>query len=329
MDLEHEHVELHRERILRLNRAYWITAASVGVVLAIIAWLTPLRWIGVPLGVLVAMAVAWFMWQRSEGWLIASCGGREVDEDAEPRLVNLIDGLCATSGVERPQLRVIETADVNLVAVGRRPDRAVLVITRGLLDGMERIELEALLANEISQVRSLDVAHVSTAATTLGLPSLLADVGGRWRAGKAIREGAGGAGARLGGVAALLAVPFAGLSRQRLDQELEPHRDFRTDMSGVRLTRYPPGMVAALERLEQGAVSSEVRATSEAGGDSGRENSDGGAVGADVGGTRAAVDAARGLEAPSASAPLWVVDPGDGRNVRPSLTARIAALREL
>ena len=290
MDLTDSHVEYHRERIDRLTIGYWITAAVVALVVSIVLFFTPLRWIGLPLGVLIALGLALLMWRRSEGWLIASCGGRQVSETDEPRLHNLVDGLCVTSGVIKPELRVVESPSSNLVAVGRRPDRVVLVVTSGALTTLGRIELEALLATEISQIRSLDTAHVTTAATTLGLPSLLAEVGGRWRSGKAITEGTAGFAGRLGGLAALAAIPFAGISRTRLRHELEPHRDFRTDASALDLTRYPPGMIAALESLSSAGTT---------------------------------------LDATAASGPLWVVDPAGISDLRPALGARVEALREL
>ena len=292
MDPTDDLLEHHRARIDRLTLGYWATAVGLGLVLGLLLWLvTPLGWWVVLLGLVGALGLARFAWARSEGWLIATCGGVEVTEADEPRLVNVVDGLCITSGVPRPSLRVIDSPVLNVVAVGRRSERSVVVVTRGLLDTVSRIELEALLANEISQIRSLDTAVVSAAATTVGLPLLLADLGPSWRKARAADGSPGSQIWRLGGWLALLGSPLAGLSRARLADELEPYRDFRTDVTGVRLTRYPPGMIAALERLDNGGDATHLDAT-------------------------------------SASSPLWVVDP-NGWSGRPELSARVAALREL
>lgn len=292
MDSEEELIDHHRRRIDRLITNYWVVAAVVGLVVGVLLWLvTPLGLLGLPIGLVVVAGLAAWLMSRSEGWLIASCGGVEVDADAQARLVNMVEGLCASSGVAVPELRLIESPTANLVAVGRHHERSVLVVTSGLLAEATRIELEALLANEISQIRTLDTAHVSAAVTTLGLPALVVDVGRRVRGGHSISGESAGVLGRLGGLASLLALPFAAMSRSRLARELEPHRDFRTDLTGVQLTRYPPGMIAALERLD-GAEETRLQIT-------------------------------------TATAPLWVVDPQRSSTSRPSVAARIAALREL
>ncbi|MDG2112730.1 MAG: hypothetical protein P8N02_08980, partial [Actinomycetota bacterium] len=282
MDAEEELIDHHRRRIDRLIVNYWVVAAVAGLAVGVVLWLiTPLNLIGLPVGVLMVLGVAGWLMSRSEAWLLASCGGVDVDGDAQARLVNMVEGLCASSGVAVPTLRLIDSDASNLVAVGRHHERSALVATSGLLASASRIELEALLANEISQIRTLDTAHVSAAATTLGLPALIDDVGRQLRSGRSTSGGSAGPLGRLGGVLALLAVPFAGVSRNRLAGELEPHRDFRTDLTGVQLTRYPPGMIAALERLD-GAEETRLQMT-------------------------------------TATAPLWVVDPQRSAASRPSV----------
>ncbi len=291
MDTDIEQIDHHRQRIDRLILVFWLTALLSGLVVGLVLWVvTPLGWLGLPVALGVAALLAVLLLRRSERWLVDSYGGSDVDESTHPRLVNVVEGLCASSGVAQPQLRIVDSPAVNMIAVGRHPSRSWLVVTSGALENASRIELEALVANEVSQVRTLDTAHASTVATTVGLPALLADIGKRLRAGRSINGSAGSAGGRAAGAVCGLFIPLAGVSRRRSAAELEPHRDFRTDVTGVQLTRYPPGMIAALERAES------------------------------------ASDAV--LDVAGAGAALCVVDPRDSR-VRPPLSERIAALREL
>lgn len=284
MDDDTELIERHGERISGLFRVYWGCVVVGALVIGGLAWILvptgPLAGVIVVIG--LVLLAAWLV-GRSEAWLIAACGGSPADEADQPRLAGIVESLCFTSGVAPPDLRVVASSARNLVAVGRVPERSVLIVTTGLLDSVDRIELEALVASEIAQIRSLDIAHVTAAATTVGLPALLADLAGRKR------RGAPGPLSLLGSWCAVGLLPLAGLSRRRLRRELEPDRDFRTDLAGVRLTRYPPGMIAALERLDG--------------------NGD-------------------GLDVAAATSVLWVVDPGHAE-IRPSVTTRIAALREL
>lgn len=291
MDSDIEQIDHHRRRIDRLIIAFWLVALVAGLVVGLVLWLlTPLGWLGLPVGIGAAAACAALLLRRSERWLVDSYGGTDVDAETHPRLINVVEGLCASSGVALPQLRIVDSPAVNLVAVGRHASRSWLIVTTGALDRASRIELEALVANEVSQVRTLDTAHASTVATTIGLPALVVDLGKRLRAGRSINGGGGSAGGRVAGMACLLFTPFAAVSRTRAAAKMEPHRDFRTDVTGVQLTRYPPGMIAALECVE------------------------------------AAPDAT--LEVAGAGAALWVVDPLASQ-ARPPLAERIAALREL
>ncbi len=284
MDDTTELIDHHGDRITGLFRVYWGCAGLGAVVLGVLSWV--LLPAGLVVGLVVAiglMALAGWLLHRSEGWLIAACGGSVFDDEEQPRLAGIVESLCFTSGVAMPDLRVVESSSRNLVAVGRVPERSVLIVTSGLLESVDRVELEALVASEIAQIRTLDVAYVTVAATTVGLPALLADLGGRKR------RGAPGPLSALGSWCAVGLLPLARLSARRLRRELEPDRDFRTDLAGVRLTRYPPGMISALERLDG--------------------NGD-------------------GLDVAAATSPLWVVDPGHAE-LRPSVAIRIAALREL
>lgn len=134
-------------------------------------------WLGVLVG-LVAGAAATTWWLRGvPDRVLAAVGATPLAADAEPRLRNLVDGLCTTSGLPLPVLAVVPDATSNSMAVGRSPEHTTLVFTRGMLDQLDRIELEGVVARQLAQVRRGEI-HVATAAVPLATvaPGLVARV---------------------------------------------------------------------------------------------------------------------------------------------------------
>jgi heat shock protein HtpX len=168
-----------------------------------------LAFIGGPWAALVTLAVvggasAGWLWTTSDRRALAALGGRTVDPVDDARLVNLVEGLCTAAGLRQPQLRVVDSSGLNAAASGRRTDRSTLAVTTGLLAELTRIELEAVLAEEIVRIRRRETVPATLAA------------------------GAFGVGAGLG---------------------CPSDRDVSMDQAAAALTRYPPGLVAALEKL--------------------------------------------------------------------------------
>ena len=145
---------------------------------------------------------------------LALSRARPVSPDEEPRYHNLVEGLCIAAGLPKPELYVIDDAAPNAFATGRNPDHAALVVTRGLLDKLSRVELEGVLAHELSHIRRGDILVTTLAVTLLGL------------------------------LPPALSTRLIGLTTSR-------RRESEADLSGVRLTRYPPGLIAALEKLRR------------------------------------------------------------------------------
>ena len=147
--------------------------------------------------------------------LLGRLAAHPLDAEREARLVNLVDGLCAGGGLPLPELRLIDDAAPNAIVLGRDAERAVLVCTTGLLDLLDRMELEAVVAHELAHVKRGDLTVAARATAALGLAALLVPGSGE------------------------LVMRAAGREREAL-----------ADLAGVRLTRYPPGLVAALEKIE-------------------------------------------------------------------------------
>ena len=154
----------------------------------------------------------------------------------EARLVNLAEGLAAQRGIPVPELRVVPDGAANMLVVGMTPERSVLVVTSGLLESLERIQLEAIVGRGVAEIRQGDLPAGTLAVRSVGRPAAALDAGG---------------------LRAAFARPFAGLVAAGLASVADPDRDLLLDQAGVALTRFPPGLIAALERCE--AIGTELQ----------------------------------------------------------------------
>jgi heat shock protein HtpX len=225
-----------------------------------------------PGALVVAVAVAVLMtfgsYFASDRIALAMSHARQVDTEEHPRYHNLVEGLCIAAGLPKPRLYVVEDPAPNAFAAGRNPAHAAVAVTTGLLEKMDRIELEGVLAHELSHIRNYDVLVSTIAVTLVGVVALLSDFALRflWWGGPRhrddSREGGGGPGVVIAllGMALLLVAPIVA---QLMQFAVSRRREALADFTGVGLTRYPPGLIAALEklRMDRTVVHSASRAT--------------------------------------------------------------------
>lgn len=184
--------------------------------------------VGLVAGAAAGVATGLGVWWGGTPAVIRLTGARPAGIDEHPRVHNLIDGLCAGAGVPRPSLRVIEDGVPNALTIGLHPKRATVIVTTGLISSMSRIELEAVLAHELNHIRAHDILPATVAVTSLGPVAVLLPA--------AARLTSWGAGDRREAVA---------------------------DLAGVALTRYPPGLISALEKVGAGHLDGESRRAGE------------------------------------------------------------------
>ena len=222
----------------------------------------------VPALALVLAAAAWAH-LRSDAAVLAVSHAVPADPATHPRLHNLVDGLCTAAGLPKPRLYVIDDPAPNALATGRDPGRASVAVTTGLLERLDRVQLEGVLAHELSHVKSHDILVSTLAVTVVGGATLVADLAERaqrWggtRHRDEVAPGGGGPVAALLGAAGSLLRLLTPVVAHAMQVALPGERDARADMAAVSLTRYPPGLVAALEKLRTDgtAVHSAVQAT--------------------------------------------------------------------
>jgi heat shock protein HtpX len=189
--------------------------AAVLVVVWLLAWAAGVGLVGLVLGLVLGAAVLTAAWTRSDSVALSLARAQPADEAGHARLHNLVEGLCAAAGVPKPALYVVDSERPDAFAVGRGPRRAAVVCTAGLTDKLTRMELEGVIAHEISHVKNYDILPATLAVTLVGVP-------------------------------AALAPPLRAALLRRV---VGVHREAVGDVSGVALTRYPPGLIAALEKM--------------------------------------------------------------------------------
>lgn len=149
--------------------------AVVGVVLALVG-LGSVVVVVVVVAVLVAVAAVAAAYLRSDAVALSLLGARPADPTAHARLHNVVAGLCLSAGLPVPDLAVIDEPAANAVAVGRDPRHATIAVTTGLLERLDRVELEAVLAHELSRIKSYDTLGATLAVVVPGARAVPGDV---------------------------------------------------------------------------------------------------------------------------------------------------------
>ena len=222
--------------------------------------------VGLIAAAIIAVFLSFLSYRNGDKVVLALSRAHEVSPAEEPRLHNLVEGLCIAADIPKPRLYVIEDLAPNAFATGRDPEHASVAVTRGLLDKMNRVELEGVLAHELSHVRNRDTLVMAIVATLVGVLVLLADWTLRaffWGFGGRRRDSEGGGAAAIFAIVGIVAALLMPIMAQIMQLAVSRRREFLADVSGVQLTRYPPGMISALEKLKEDktVVRTAVRAT--------------------------------------------------------------------
>jgi heat shock protein HtpX len=182
----------------------------------------------------------------------------EADKLKLRQLDNVVDEMAIAAGLPRPPVYIVADPDPNAFATGRGPGHASIAVTRGLLDALDRDELQGVVAHEMSHVRNLDVRVMTIVAALVGAVALLSDWArrGMWWGGGSRRR-SGDDNDRGGGLTGLLffilwlaAIVLAPLMAQLLAMMVSRRREYLADASGAELTRNPMGLARALEKIE-------------------------------------------------------------------------------
>jgi heat shock protein HtpX len=211
---------------------------------------------GIVIAAGLAVILSLFSYFSGDKLVLASTRAREVSAEEEPRLHNVVEGLAIAAGLPKPRVYVVPEQAPNAFATGRDPAHSSVAVTQGLLDIMNRVELEGVIGHEMSHVLDRDILIGTVVATVVGAAILLSEFFTRswfWSGGRVGRRDSGGGDAGIVtlvlfavGIVLLIIAPIAG---QLIKLSVSRNREYLADAQGVLLTRYPPGLIAALEKI--------------------------------------------------------------------------------
>ena len=248
--LIYDRIAANRRRTFLLMIVFFLITAGAATAIGIIAGLPP----GLaPIVIVFVLLFVAFSYFGSDSVALGVSGARQVGETEERELYRLVENLCIGSGLPMPRVHVIEDGSMNAFATGRDPQHASVAVTRGLMNKLDRRELEGVLAHEISHIGNRDTLLMGAVIVLIGVIALLADLGLRmtWYGAGARRSYSGknskGAGIIL--VVALVFVILSPIIARLVAFAVSRQREYLADASGALLTRYPEGLASALEKI--------------------------------------------------------------------------------
>ena len=240
-----------------------LLALAVVLVLALLGMAIGVAVTGVPeaalpaaaLAVGIGLAASLITYYAGDSLVLAVSGAKEVTQQDQPQLLDVIREIALAAGVPMPRVYLIDDTAPNAFATGRDPAHASVAITIGLLQKLDREELQGVMAHELSHVRNYDIRFSLMVGVMVGSIALLADFflrfsfwGGGRRSSRDSGSGMGGLGIVIFVVAIVLAI-LAPIVSRLVQMAVSRQREFLADVSGVELTRNPYGLERALAKI--------------------------------------------------------------------------------
>lgn len=188
----------------------------------------------------------------SDKVVLATSGAKAIKKEDNPELFRIVENLCIGDGLPMPSIYIINDPSPNAFATGRDPKHAVVCVTSGILNKLDKAELEGVIAHELSHVKNFDIRLMGVVAILVGFIAILANLFMRqlwWGSIGGDREDRGN---NLQAVFLVIGIIFAILSpiaATLIQLAVSRKREFLADASGVLLTRYPEGLARALEKI--------------------------------------------------------------------------------
>lgn len=184
----------------------------------------------------------------SDKIVMAISGAKQIQKKDNPVLFNTVENLCIGAGTPMPKIYIMNEAAPNAFATGRNPQHAAIAVTTGLLEKLNKLELEGVIGHELSHIQNYDSRLMTIVVILVGLVALMADFFLRslfWGRG----DGENRRGAAIFMILALVAAILAPIAGKLIQLAISRRREFLADASGALLTRYPDGLADALEKI--------------------------------------------------------------------------------
>ena len=206
------------------------------------------------IALIISIVSSWVSYLYGDRIVLSTSHARPVTPEEEPRLHNVVEGLSLAAGLPKPTVYVVPEQSPNAFATGRDPEHSSIAVTQGLLDMMDRVELEGVIGHEMSHVRDRDILLGTIVATLVGMVVLMAEFLLRWMfwggmGGRRGNSNEGGNGFAILAIAGLVLAILTPLIAQIIKLAMSRGREYLADAEGAMLTRYPPGLASALRKV--------------------------------------------------------------------------------
>ena len=208
---------------------------------------------GTLIALVIAAVMAFSSYWKSDKIALAVSRAHPADEQEYRRLHNLVEGLCIAGGLPKPKVYIIQDDAPNAFATGRNPKNAAIAVTTGLLHVMNRVELEGVVAHELSHIKNYDILVSTLAVTLVGTIAIVTDLTLRmmwWNGGRVARSDDRNDRNNPLALIGLVLLLLAPILAKVMQAAVSRRRETLADVSAVRMTRYPPGLISALEKLQ-------------------------------------------------------------------------------
>ncbi len=247
-------MSLHEE-ILSNKRKTYLLVTLFSIILVAIGYVFGLYFIGNPIVGMVltfifAIIYSLIVFNSGSRMILAASHAMPVTRESDPQLMNIVEGLAIAAQIPMPKVYMIQEEAINAFASGTKPDNSFVVVTSGLRKNMSKLELEGVIAHELSHIKNYDIRVMMLVTVLFGVIVLLSDIIFRsfiWapRAGRQERNSGGILLIAIGLILAILAPIVAQLIKLAVSRK----REFLADATGAKLTRYPEGLAKALEKI--------------------------------------------------------------------------------
>ncbi len=194
--------------------------------------------------------MTYISYYNSDKLVLAISKAKGLSYEQNPYVHNLVDNMCIASGLPKPKIYLINDTAMNAFATGRDPKHAVLCFTSGIIDGLEKRELEGVIAHELSHIQNYDVRFMSIVSVLVGTVTLMADffTRGMFYGGRRRRSSQGSGIIMLIGIILIILSPIIATL---IKLAVSRNREYLADSSAAMMTRYPQGLANALKKLSK------------------------------------------------------------------------------
>ena len=240
------------EQIASNKYKTWVLISLFSVVIVLLGWAFG-NWIGdvysgIFLAVIVSVVMSLVGYFKGDAVALATSGAQPIQKADNPDLYRLVENLAITAGLPTPKIYVMQDTAINAFATGRDPQHASIAITTGALQALSKEELQGVVAHELSHVGNYDIRVMTIVVVLVGIILLLSDIMVRsvfFGRGRRDRNDGAGIFLIIGIVLAILSPIFAQLIKLAVSRQ----REYLADACGCLLTRYPAGLIGALQKI--------------------------------------------------------------------------------